>query len=69
MKQLVGYVLSVLISLALILASWFRLAPMSEVEVFSFITGAASVWLTVKVNIWNWPVGIANSAFYVIVFS
>ncbi len=67
MKPL-GYSLSVLISLALILASWFNLAPMSEIEVFGFITGAASVWLTVKVNIWNWPIGIANSAFYVVVF-
>ncbi len=68
MKKVLGYSLSVLISLALILASWFNLAPMSEIEVFGFISGALSVWLTVKVNIWNWPVGIANSAFYVVVF-
>src|ERR1051326_7112316 len=68
MKKLLGYTLIVLISLALILASWFNIAPMTEIEVFGFLTGAASVWLTVKVNIWNWPIGIANSAFYFIVF-
>ena len=37
-------------------------------EVLGFITGALCVWLTVKENIWNWPIGIANSAFYVIIF-
>jgi nicotinamide mononucleotide transporter len=68
MKKVIGYSLAVLISLGLILASWFHLAPMSEIEVFGFISGALSVWLTVKVNIWNWPVGIANSAFFVVLF-
>jgi nicotinamide mononucleotide transporter len=41
---------------------------MDITEVLGFITGAAAVWLTVKENVWNWPVGIANSAFYVVVF-
>lgn len=67
-KSSTGYALAVIISLGLILASWFALVPMSEAEVFGFLTGAASVWLTVKVNIWNWPIGIANSAFYLVLF-
>ncbi len=67
-KHIAGYTLAVILSLALILASWRQLVPMSETEVFGFITGAASVWLTVKVNIWNWPIGIANSAFYLVLF-
>lgn len=33
-----------------------------------FITGAICVWLCVKENVWNWPTGIANNVFYIIVF-
>jgi nicotinamide mononucleotide transporter len=68
LKSIAGYSLAGVISLGLILASWFALVPMSETEVFGFLTGAASVWLTVRVNIWNWPIGIANSAFYLVLF-
>lgn len=41
---------------------------MDPTEVLGFLTGAVAVWLTVKQNVWNWPVGIANSAFYLILF-
>jgi nicotinamide mononucleotide transporter len=37
-------------------------------EALGFLTGAICVWLCVKENIWNWPTGIANNIFYVIVF-
>lgn len=37
-------------------------------ELFGFITGAACVWLQVKENVWNWPAGIANNIFYIVVF-
>jgi hypothetical protein len=41
---------------------------MSLTEVLGFITGAASVWLAAKDNVWNWPIGIANSAFFLVLF-
>lgn len=32
------------------------------VEAVSFVTGAVCVWLTVKENVWNFPIGIVNAA-------
>jgi nicotinamide mononucleotide transporter len=40
----------------------------SWLEVWGFITGAACVWLQVKENAWNWPLGIINNILYVVVF-
>ncbi len=40
----------------------------NRIELLGSITGALCVWLLVKQNIWNWPIGIANNIFYVIVF-
>jgi nicotinamide mononucleotide transporter len=37
-------------------------------ELAGSLTGALCVWLLIRQNIWNWPVGIANNIFYVIVF-
>jgi nicotinamide mononucleotide transporter len=37
-------------------------------ELLGFVTGAASVWLTVLAKISNFPVGIANSAFFLVLF-
>jgi nicotinamide mononucleotide transporter len=37
-------------------------------ELLGSITGAVCVWLLVKENIWNWPVGIANNIFYIYIF-
>ena len=41
----------------------------SWAEILGFVTGAASVWLTVKSRINNFPVGIANSAFFLVLFA
>jgi nicotinamide mononucleotide transporter len=41
----------------------------SVAEVLGFVTGAASVWLTVLARISNFPVGIANSAFFLVLFA
>jgi nicotinamide mononucleotide transporter len=40
----------------------------SVAELLGFGTGAASVWLTVLARISNFPVGIANSAFFLVLF-
>jgi nicotinamide mononucleotide transporter len=40
----------------------------SVAELLGFLTGAASVWLTVLARISNFPVGIANSAFVLVLF-
>jgi nicotinamide mononucleotide transporter len=37
-------------------------------ELLGFVTGAVSVWLTVLARISNFPVGIANSAFFLVLF-
>jgi NadR type nicotinamide-nucleotide adenylyltransferase len=37
-------------------------------ELLGFVTGAWCVWLTVKERVGNFPVGIANSAFFLLLF-
>lgn len=40
----------------------------SVAELLGFVTGAVGVWLTVLARISNFPVGIANSAFFLVLF-
>jgi len=37
-------------------------------ELFGFVTGAACVWLVARQHVWNWPIGIANNAFFGLLF-
>src|SRR5260370_10324177 len=37
-------------------------------ELMGFVTGALGVWLTALARISNFPVGIANSAFFLVLF-
>ena len=41
----------------------------SWAELLGFVTGAACVWLTVRASIHNFWVGIANSAFFLVLFA
>jgi nicotinamide mononucleotide transporter len=41
---------------------------MTWTEILGAVTGAASVLLAVRENAWNWPVGIANNIFFLILF-
>lgn len=38
-------------------------------EVLGFVTGVVNVWLVVRRNIWNWPVGIANVLLLMVLFA
>ena len=55
-------------SCLLLLASYKKSLPISPAEAFGFLTGALCVWLVVKENVWNWPVGITNNIFFVLLF-
>jgi len=44
------------------------LGEASMLEAVSFVAGAVCVWLVVKENIWNFPIGIVNTAGYAVVF-
>lgn len=41
---------------------------MNPIEIGGFLTGALSVWLAVRQSPWNWPVGVANAAFFLVLF-
>jgi len=40
----------------------------SPLELLAAVTGAISVWLSVKQNIWSWPTAIVNVVLYAVVF-
>ena len=43
-------------------------APVSLSEVLGDVTGAACVYLVARQHLWNWPIGIANNAFFFLLF-
>jgi nicotinamide mononucleotide transporter len=40
----------------------------SAMELAAALTGAVSVWLSVRQNIWSWPTAIVNVVLYTVVF-
>jgi nicotinamide mononucleotide transporter len=56
------------LALGLILGSWQQWLPYSLTETLGFVTGAACVYLVVKQSIWNFPLGIANNLFFLVLF-
>lgn len=56
------------VSILLVIVGWRQWLPTSLTEMLGFVTGAACVWLLTRENIWNWPIGIANAVFYLILF-
>lgn len=45
-----------------------RVLDMSLVEVLGFVSGALCVWLVVRENVWNFPIGIANNLVFIVLF-
>src|SRR5918998_2736179 len=74
MKRRLYLLLGVAAGGALLYASWrgwapFGLAPFTMTEALGFVTGALCVCLVVRENVWNFPVGIANNAFFLVLFA
>ena len=41
---------------------------MDPLEIAGFVTGVVAVWLTVRQNVWCWPLGLVNVALFAVVF-
>src|SRR4051812_43970371 len=41
---------------------------MSGIEIFGTVLGVLGVWLTIRQNLWCWPVGIVQVALYAWIF-
>ncbi|MCC7368623.1 MAG: nicotinamide mononucleotide transporter [Chloroflexi bacterium] len=64
------YVLAALLSVGVVAGHWLGLlpVPLDATELLAFVTGAWTVWLAARNNVWNWPIGVANSALFVVLF-
>jgi len=52
---------------AIAAAMWWN-GRATMLEAVSFVTGALCVWLTVKEDVWNFPIGLINVATFSVVF-
>lgn len=68
MKERLAYAAAAAASAALTIAAWRRWIGLDLTETLGFVTGGWCVWLTVRENVWNWPIGIANSVFFAVLF-
>ena len=55
-------------SITILTLTAFELWPIGWLEAWGFITGGICVWLTVRENVWTWPVGIANNIVFFALF-
>src|SRR5476651_2581595 len=66
--RLFGYLLATALSIALLVASWGHHVEFDFSEAAAVVAGAWCVWLTVKENIWNWPIGNVSSFYFFVTF-
>jgi nicotinamide mononucleotide transporter len=57
------------LSAACLIAAVAGWLPFSLTETLGFVTGAVCVYLVVKEHIWNYPIGLANSLFFLVLFA
>jgi nicotinamide mononucleotide transporter len=57
------------LGLGLTFGSWRGWLPYGLTETLGFVTGAACVYLVVRQNVWNFPLGIANNIFFLVLFT
>lgn len=63
------WTVTLLLTLTAAVSLWMRSrGAASSLEVFSFVTGALCVWLTVKQSIWNFPISLINVTAFCFVF-
>lgn len=60
--------LTELMSWASVVAFTLGVIPVSWAELLGFVTGAVCVWLVARQHIANWPIGIANNVFFLLLF-
>jgi nicotinamide mononucleotide transporter len=48
--------------------AWLAAHGSSCLEFSAVLFGIAGVWLSVRQNVWNWPVGIVNVSLYFVLF-
>ena len=65
-----AYILAAALSVLTVAAHWqgWLPVPLDTTDLLAFVTGLWSVWLAARNNPWNWPVGVANAAFFVALF-
>lgn len=63
-----AWIMLAMVSILLLISSGLKWIPIGGTEVFGFITGAVCVLFVVEQNIWNFPVGIANNIFFIMLF-
>jgi nicotinamide mononucleotide transporter len=61
--------IGIVIGSALIIASWRGRTSFGMTEALGFVTGAACVYLVVRESVWNFPIGVANNIFLLILFA
>ena len=68
-SQSESIVLSTLtLGVGIVAVAMVSLGRASGLEGIAFVTGAIAVWLVVKENTWNFPIGLINTATFAVVF-